>query len=279
MSVQLTVEQVKVFSRDGFLGVPGFYDLAADIEPIQHGIHRVIGLLLEKHGLPPVPPFAPNTFDAGYLDLIAKDRALGGVVYDAVKQLSAFVRFVTHPEHERLLRQLRGTNLAGVAAGGSGIRIDNPGEEKYRAGWHQEYPAQSRSLDGLVFWSPLVPVTEALGPVEFCVGSHSAGPVPVRTRDLEHPEKAGAYALVLADEAERVARYGHVAPLTKPGDLVIIDYLTLHRSGENCSDRARWSMQIRWFNFCEPTGLRLGWPGSFAVGNDLRTLHPELFVD
>ena len=103
--------------------------------------------------------------------------------------------------------------------------------------------------------------------------------MPVRTSDADHPEKTGAYGLVLADEAECVAKYEQTAPLTSPGDLVIIDFLTLHRSGVNYAARSRWSMQIRWFNFREPTGARLGWPGSFAVGNDLRVVHPEIVVD
>ena len=200
-------------------------------------------------------------------------------MYDAVKQLSAFVRFVTHPEHERLLRQLRGTNLAGVAAGGSGIRIDNPGEEKFRAGWHQDYPAQIRSLDGLVFWSPLLPVTEELGPVEFCLRSHKDGLAPVHTLDMSNPGKSGAYGLTLVEEEKCVSGYQKVAPLTQPGDLVLVDFLTIHRSGLNRSTRSRWSMQMRWFNFEECTGRRLGWPGSFVAGNELRAIHPELVVD
>jgi hypothetical protein len=250
------------------------------VEPVQRGIHSLIGLLIEQHdqGIEH-PPFSAEIFDAGYQELIAHDRALGGVVYDAVKQIPAFIRLVASARHEAVVCQLRGTDLAGVAGGGFGIRIDNPGEEKFRAGWHQDYPAQIRSLDGLVFWSSLVPMTLELGPVEFCVGSHKDGLAPVRESDADNPDKTGAYGLTLADEGERVAKYEKAAPLTQPGDLVLVDFLTLHRSGENRANRSRWSMQMRWFNFAEPTGKRLGWPGSFAAGNDLRAVHPDLVVE
>lgn len=279
MSDLLGSEARAAFARDGFLVLPGFYDLERDILPIRRGIHAIIGLLSEKYGVARAgEPFDPDAFDAGFQALIAKDRRAGAEAYDAVKQIPAFVRLVSSERHERLFRELRGTDAAGLAGGGYGIRIDNPGEERFRADWHQEYPAQLRSLDGVVFWSSLVPVTEEMGPVRICVGSHVDGPVPVCDGDPDNPEKTGAYGLVLHDRDARVARYRQVAPLTSPGDLVIIDFLTIHASGHNRSNRSRWSMQSRYFNFRDPTGIRIGWQGSYAAGRDFRAVHPELSV-
>ena len=89
---------------------------------------------------------------------------------------------------------------------------------------------------------------------------------------------AGTDAVTLADEEELVRRYPHEAPVSEPGDLVVVDFLTLHRSGRNTAKRSRWSMQMRYFNFREPTGLKMGWPGSFAAGVDLAEVHPEMVV-
>ncbi len=276
----LSTEQVVQFHRDGFLVVRDFYDRPAEIEPIQRDIHAIIGILVRKHGLPvQQTPFAPETFDSGYQELIAHDRRIGGEVYDAVKQIPSFLRFTANAKHDGLMKQIRRTDLPAVAGGGYGIRIDNPFEEKFRANWHQDYPSQFRSLDGLVFWSPLVTVTEELGPVQFCIGSHKDGLAPVHTKDPRNSDKIGAYALVLQNEVERIARYKVVAPTTAPGDLVIIDFLNLHASGHNRAKRSRWSMQIRYFNFRDPTGIQLGWVGSFAAGKNIREVHPELVVD
>lgn len=273
----LTESQRRTFAETGMLVVPGFYDLTTEIEPVQRAIHAVIGQVMARHGMPDDRgPCAPSEFDAGYLDLIRVNRAWGGEVYDAVKQIPAFVRLVAHPAHEQIMRELRPGSLPGIAAGGYGIRIDNPNEDRFRAQWHQEYPAQLRSLDGLVFWSPLVPVTREMGPVQFCPGSHREGPVPVYTSDPARPERSGAYSLMLKDEEALLAKYDRVAPLSGPGDLVIIDFLLLHASGHNRGDRSRWSMQFRYFNFAEPVGRSHGWKGSFAAGVDFRNIHPEL---
>lgn len=276
----LSPEQVQEFSENGVLVLKNFYSLSNEIEPIQRAIHGIISIIIRKYNLPvEQAPFTPENFDSGYQQIIAHDRKIGGEIYDAVKQIPAFIRLVASERHDALTCQLRNTQLPGIAAGGYGIRIDNPHEEKFRAVWHQEYPSQLRSIDGLVFWSSLVPVTQELGPVIFCPGSHKKGLVRVHTKDPRNPEKTAAYALVLENEEELVASYPQIAPLTDPGDVVIIDFLTLHASGSNVSNRSRWTMQTRYFTFTEPTGVKIGWKGSFAAGVKFSDIHPELIVD
>jgi hypothetical protein len=275
----LTDEQMQTFHRDGLLVLRSFYDYQRDIEPIHHAIYRIIGMVIGKYGLPiEQAPFSPATFDSGFQALIAHDRKIGAEIYDAVKLIPAFVRLACSERHDDIVCQLRNTDSPGIAVGGFGIRIDHPGEERFRADWHQEYPAQLRSIDGVVFWSPLVSVDEQVGPVRFCPGSHKLGLVRVHLHDPDHPDKTGAYGLILENREELVERYPQVAPTTKPCDLVIVDFLTLHASGQNVSKRSRWSMQLRYFNFRDPTGIRIGWRGSYAAGVDFTRVHPELVV-
>lgn len=279
MNDALTRNQIAAYQRDGFIILRGCYDIEAEIRPIQRAIGEIVRLVREQNGLASAVPDSWENFDHQFSDLIAHDRRLGGVVYDAIKQIPAFVRLVASPKHESLYRQVTGSNLVGVAAGGYGIRIDNPGEELFRTDWHQEYPAQLRSLDGAVFWSPLVPVTEELGPVRICPGSQAEGLLPVLTVDPDNPKKSGAYALILSDREARVAEYQQVAPLMNPGDLLLMDFLTLHASGQNVGTRSRWSMQSRLFNFREKTGIGHEWSGSYAAGKDFAKIHPELKVE
>jgi hypothetical protein len=276
---QLTSDQIEEFNHSGLLIIKGFYDLDRDINPIRHGIYNVIGQVMKRHAFDDKRnAFDAENFDAGYQDLIKADRAWGGEIYDAVKQLPAFFRLISDEAHDKLFCQLRNDSIPGIAAGGHGIRIDNPHEEKFRAMWHQEYPAQLRSLDGLVFWSPLVPVTTALGPVRFCPGSHREGPLPVHACDPDQSGRTGAYSLALHDEARIIGKYQQISPLTSPTDLVVIDFLLLHASGHNVGDRSRWTMQFRYFNFADPIGRAHAWKGSFAAGVDFRAIHPELCV-
>lgn len=265
------------FNKFGLVTIPNFYDAKTEIEPIQSDIYKLIGLVAEKYNVKiKRPTFSPETFDIGYLDLISANRAYGGEIYDAVKQIPSFMRLVASLKNERLYSFLRRNSLPGLAASGYGIRINNPYEEKYRASWHQEYPAQLRSLDGLVFWSPLVRVLEGMGPVSILPKSHKEGPLSVLTSDPKNRDKTGAYALILEKESEMLEKYEEIAPLTNPTDLVIMDFLTIHSSGYNNSSRALWSMQFRYFNYLDATGRSHGWKGGFASGIDFKAVHPNL---
>ncbi len=271
-SYQAEAEQ---FARDGYAIIRGFYDYDTQVAPIREGARRIVEALCRKYGVEAPTATADQAMGPGYLALARANRAWGGEVYDAVKQIPGFMRLVSDERNDGVFRALRPGSEPGLAAGGYGIRIDSPGEDKFRAPWHQEFPAQLRSPDGVVFWSPLVEVTPDLGPVELAVGSQAEGMVPV-WQDDGGIGKSGAYALRLDREAERLARYPHAAPATKPGDLIVMDFLTLHQSGQNVSDRPRWSMQWRMFNFADPTGVKLSWKGSFAAGKSFADVLPEL---
>ncbi|MGB4827734.1 MAG: phytanoyl-CoA dioxygenase family protein [Paracoccaceae bacterium] len=272
---QIYAAEARQFARDGYAILRGFYDRDTMIDPIREGARRIVQALCAKYGVRAPSATADEAMGPGYLALASANRAWGGEVYDAVKQIPAFMRLVSDARNDALFRALRPSSEPGLAAGGYGIRIDSPGEDKFRAPWHQEFPAQLRSSDGIVFWSPLVSIFPEIGPVELAIGSQAEGIVPVY-KDDAGIGKAGAYALRLDHEAERLARYPHAAPISEPGDLIVMDFLTLHQSGENTSDRPRWSMQWRMFNFADPVGVKLSWRGSFAAGQSFETILPEL---
>jgi ectoine hydroxylase-related dioxygenase (phytanoyl-CoA dioxygenase family) len=114
-----------------------------------------------------------------------------------------------------------------------------------------------------------------LGPVIFAIGSHRDGIHPVRESVTNRP---GAYAWAIEREAEIIAKYPQAAPLTEPGDIVILDFLVMHCSGFNRSTQPRWSMQMRLFNYLEPSGVELGWKGSVADGVKVRDLLPQFVL-
>lgn len=275
--VHVTDLQLKSFRESGYLLLPGFYSVDRQIEPIRRGIREIIALMCRKHGVKAACETTEQAMTVAYPALIAGNRAWGGQVYDAVKQIPAFMALVSDTANAQLVEAVRPGALAGLAAGGYGIRIDNPAEEKFRALWHQEFPAQLRSLDGLVFWSPLLEVVPEMGPVQIAAGSHREGPIPVYEDD-GGIGKTGAYSLRLDREDERLAKYEIVAPCTRPGDLLIMDFLTMHQSGRNASDRPRWSMQFRYFNFRDPVGIEIAWAGSFAAGVQFDDVVPGMKV-
>lgn len=266
------------FERNGFLVLKGFYDVQRDIEPIRASIRDLVELIARKHGLNVPCATAEQAMTEGYRAIIAADRSWGAEIYDAIKQIPAYMQLVANPRNAALFEALRPGSFPGLAGQSYGIRIDNPGEEKFRSIWHQEFPGQLRSLDGIVFWSPLLSMSQRMGPVELSVGSHKGGLFPTIFDD-GGVGRYGAYSLRIEREEEILARYGKTSPLTEAGDLLVMDFLTLHQSGWNASDRPRWSMQFRYFNFNDPTGQKICWQGSYTAGVDPTDLLSRLFSE
>jgi len=276
--VLLGEDQRIQFERDGFCVIRQFHDVEKEILPIQRGIYEIIDLVAQRHGENLLrEPFCGENFDTGYSSLIEKNRAYGAEVYDLVKQIPAFLRLICSPQSERLFCELRGSDFAGIGAASYGIRIDNPQEEQYRAHWHQEFLYQPQSIDGVVFWTPLVKITPDLGPVVICTGSQKNG-LSRYSKNGAYANKNGAYKVGIYEDEQVVAGYKQIAPLSEPGDLIIMDFLTIHQSGFNVSTRSRWSVQSRFFNFQDPVGMRIGWKASVTAGSDIEAIFPENFV-
>ncbi len=266
------------FAENGYLILRNFYDFGVDIQPIQVAIAKIVALTATKYGLEVDATNPEMAMKRGYTELINVNRTYGGEVYDAIKQIPSFTKLISSERNTKLFETLRQNSIPGLAGNGHGIRIDNPGDTKFSAQWHQEFINQLRSLDGVVFWSPLLPITPELGPVELCPKSHLDGPVSVFQTD-GGAGRSGAYSWFLHNEQELLARYERLAPLTNPGDLLVMDFLTLHASGENRATFPRWTMQWRYFNFADPIGVRIGWKGSFTSGTKFQDLFPELVAN
>ena len=185
-------------------------------------------------------------------------------LYEGAKQVPALYRLIASPKSMELIQDLRPGYRAGIAEGGIQVRADRPHDEKWRTHWHQDGTFQGRSSGGLTFWTPLVPITPDLGPVEICVGSHKGGLLPIfDAGDVAGVGRSRSYTWELECVDEIVAKYEIAAPLTKPGDVIVMDSRTIHRSGLNVSAVPRWSCLWRYFDFRDKS---MGWrrPSTFG---------------
>lgn len=265
------------FHECGYVVIENFFDIETEIRPIQWAIYEIIGLVIRRHSIfIEREDFNGDNFDSGFLSLLQKNRDFGSEIYDQVKQIPAFLRLICSQKNDDLFREIRNTDLSGIGAASYGIRIDNPGEEAFRSQWHQEFTFQPQSKDGIVFWTPLLPLTQNSGPVQICSKSHKDG-VRKFSRGGDYLEKVGAYQFGLYNEGAVISKYDVVAPLTRPGDLLLMDFCTIHQSGFNVGTRSRWSIQHRFFNYREATGMKLGWQGSVTSGVDIEQVFSEYF--
>lgn len=267
----ISKEQIKQFQSEGFLYISSFYNLEKEILPIQKDIYQLVSILINKYSLSiKQESFSPKTFDSGLQELLSDHRELVSIIYDTVKKIPSYMKLACSNKNEEIAKELLQTEFVGFANRGFGIRMDNPSEDHFLTQWHQDYVSQLCAKSGIVLWSPLRDVTSEMGPVEICTKSHKDGIFRVIK------EGEGSYGLKIKNEKDMVNRYTSIIPEVKAGDMVIIDYLTLHRSTPNRSKYTRWAMISRYFDFLDPVGISHGWKGGLQEGNSFEKIHPEL---
>ena len=190
-------------------------------------------------------------------------------MYDAVKKLAPYVRLACSEKNELLSCNVLKTKTIGFHHRGYGMRMDHPNRDETLTQWHQDYVSNLCSMKGIVFWSPLRFTSLEIGPVEICVGSHKEGVFKI----LKNGD--GSYGLKIKNEQNIITKFRSVIPEVYPGDLVIIDYLTVHRSSPNRSKFTRWAMISRYFDFLDQTGISYGWKGGLQEGNSFERIHPD----
>lgn len=129
-------------------------------------------------------------------------------------------------------------------------------------GAHQDFPSVQGSLDGLVAWIPLTDVDENSFPLEVVPGSHGLGLI----QDVEQSRNGWQ---IPADRFENSA-YKPVS--VRAGDVVLMSYFTVHRSGLN-GNRLRVALSTRYDNAAEETFIGRGYPTAYQ-----RTVHREQYL-
>ena len=110
---------------------------------------------------------------------------------------------------------------------------------------HQDWPSNQGSLNGLTCWVPLVDVPEELGPLEVVPASHTFGSLP--------HQDVGVPALI-----EEFWDWVPV-PMHR-GDVLFFSTFLVHRSGENKSDKIRFSTATRYNDLSEPSYIARNFP-------------------
>lgn len=107
---------------------------------------------------------------------------------------------------------------------------------------HQDWRSMQGSLNSVVIWIPLIDINKKLGALEVLPGSHLTG---LRTDHIEN-----GFGMVLLNDDEKK----QMIPVeAREGDILLFSSFLIHQSGNNITDKPRWSCHFRYNDLEEIT--------------------------
>lgn len=240
--MNLTKEQKESFNENGFLVIENFFS-DIEIKEFQEALREIIRSYLikasnnEKNVVP--EEFFGNEFNEGIQKLESINHQYVAEVYDTIFQTPEFLRLISKRETTSYVNQLLNkSNSNPLYTYTCRCRIDPPKDNRRTYGWHQEIFYSIPNSEFLQTWAPLVSdTTKEMGTIEVCVGSHKEGIPPQSWNE----EKNKAIQIIV--EEEFVNKYPkRVIMEMKLGQLLIFNSKLFHRSGNNTSNKVRYSL-------------------------------------
>ncbi|HKP37806.1 MAG TPA: phytanoyl-CoA dioxygenase family protein [Pyrinomonadaceae bacterium] len=127
-------------------------------------------------------------------------------------------------------------------------------EGHYKTPAHQDWRSMQGSLDSIIVWIGLMDIDRDLGALEIVPQSHRRGLFETVEDGWYRTIKEGS---ISEDAFRRVE--------IKAGDALFFSSLLIHRSGNNVTDRIRWSAHFRYNNALEETFIERKFPHPYLV--------------
>lgn len=133
---------------------------------------------------------------------------------------------------------------------------------------HQDWYSMQGSLDSVVLWAPLVDVNKDIGALKVIPASHKKG--------IYKADKDEWYSHIIDSEYNED---DIIFAEMEAGDLLLFNSFLIHGSGNNITDRARWSIQLRFNNLAEGTFVQRGYPYPYTHRPTLERLYDKNFEE
>ncbi len=192
--------------------------------------------------------------DRGVFDLAKRNFDLYRKCAALCQQLPAVHRLGTEPDIISFVQNKLGLGLPTINLKPV-LFFSHPRLAKHTFYWkaeaHQDWSGMRGSLNGVVAWLPVRPLTPDMGYLEVSPSSHLWG-------FQKHEEDGPGYRAVTKDD------FGFVPVPMNLGDILFFNTFTMHRSGENTSDKIRVAVNFRFDDVTEQTFRERGYPQPFA---------------
>lgn len=125
----------------------------------------------------------------------------------------------------------------------------------------------------MTIWLPFFDVLKEMGPVEFVAGSHLSGCRKVRELGLTS-SGSGIHTLELV-EADSFRQLNYNSGEMSSKSALLFSTLLIHKSGQNCSNIPRISLQFRCDDLTDKSSFDRCYPDGLYLGEKFSNSYPE----
>ena len=240
MYLLLSSSQIESFHQDGFLVLNNFFS-ENEIKRFENSLRKIIFIQYKK-AKKIYPDLDRNLLDSPFDDLIIKleeiDHSFIANIYDTIYSTSSFLALSSKKEISECINQILGKEIDDpLYLDQSRCRIDTPYDPHHKkCGWHQEVFYYIPKSEFVQTWAPVIHDAKIEnGTIEVCLRSHNA----LAKQSKNHPENEKYQFIV---DPSEVKKYERKFMELKIGQLLIFNSKLIHRSGQNISKQARYSL-------------------------------------
>lgn len=171
------------------------------------------------------------------VNLRIKNPKLFGFLYDSIQSSVALHQLLTYKKLIKKLSDLTDTPQELFSTSGHIQRIDLPTDKKNLYSWHQEtsyYRQNSLGKNCYFIWIPFFDVSKNKGSVCLAEKSHLKG--YLKTKVLKKNDVSSEQRNI---DSKKLENYRHIQPKLTRGDVCVIHFNTIHRSGTDISNKLK----------------------------------------
>tara|TARA_B100000686_G_scaffold331260_1_gene394550 strand:+ start:5555 stop:6424 length:870 start_codon:yes stop_codon:yes gene_type:complete len=185
-------------------------------------------------------------FNNQLIDLRKKNREKFSSFYDTLQSSVALKKIISSSRILDCVESLLKLNKEDLAASGETIRLDPPSDDRNSYDWHQErsyYPNNRNGKNGIFCWAPLHDVSKKMGALVVCPKSHKERFVVNKKQ-----QRIGKGSIDIKVPDNLIKKYQDKKIPIKAGSIIFSHLHLFHKSGNNLSNKFRFSFVARYHN-------------------------------
>ena len=193
-------------------------------------------------------PWHSSNFHKEFKVFQIKDPETFSEMYDSAQSSVVVSKLISSNKILNIASSLLNCQKTNLSHYQNMVRMDTPYNKKNKSAWHQE--VQFFYNPGIVFWAPLIKMTNKLGYLNLLEKSHIGGEIDYKIRN---PSSYTTSRLSTCEIPKKILhfyikKFKKISAKVSLNDAVFFDSNLLHSSGDNTSIFTRFSCQTRFFN-------------------------------